>query len=107
MKKSNLHKKVIRIPLLFATTIIGIGVVLTNREKIDVQIKGLVEMKASYSLVEANTYDISEEGNGSIIATLSEDGVLTISGTGKMKKWNSSSEVPWYETKEQIKQVKK
>lgn len=36
---------------------------------------------------ESNTWDISQNGDGSVMATLSDDGTLTISGNGKMKDW--------------------
>ena len=45
---------------------------------------------------EINTWDISQNGDESVMATLSDDGTLTISGNGKMKDWRNSSDVAWY-----------
>ena len=45
---------------------------------------------------EINTWDISQNGDGSVMATLSDDGTLTISGNGEMKYWRNSSDVAWY-----------
>lgn len=36
---------------------------------------------------------------------LSEDGVLTISGTGEMDGWKNSDDVPWYNIISQITEV--
>ncbi len=47
-------------------------------------------------------WDISEDGNNSVTATLYEDGKLSITGTGKMKNWSSSSNVPWKDKRSQI-----
>ena len=45
---------------------------------------------------EINTWDISQNGDGSVMATLSDDGTLTISGNGEMKDWRNSSDGAWY-----------
>ena len=54
---------------------------------------------------EINTWDISQNGDGSVMATLSDDGTLTISGNGEMKFWNSSYVVAWDSNRENIKNV--
>ena len=49
---------------------------------------------------EINTWDISQNGDGSVMATLSDDGTLTISGNGEMKDWRNSSDGAWYDNRE-------
>lgn len=67
-----------------------------------------VLLQSSFTLTsEANgEWDISELGNGSVIATL-ENGNLTISGKGNMKDWTylSSNRAPWYNSRTEIKEV--
>lgn len=47
--------------------------------------------------------DVSKTGDGSVIARLSEDQTtLTISGTGEMKNWWNSNDVPWIDYKNNI-----
>ena len=49
--------------------------------------------------------DVSAKGDGSVIATLSENKtILTISGTGDMKNWYVSN-IPWYNYKDKITKV--
>ena len=54
-----------------------------------------------------NTWDISANGDGSVIAELSEDGTLTISGSGNMKSWAYDATTDWHssENKEKVKNV--
>ena len=54
---------------------------------------------------EINTWDISQNGDGSVMATLSNDGTLTISGNGEMKDWEKSYVVAWDSNRENIKNV--
>ena len=54
---------------------------------------------------ETNTWDISQNGDGSVMATLSDDGTLTISGNGEMKFWNSNFVVAWNSNRKNIKNV--
>ena len=54
---------------------------------------------------EINTWDISKNGDGSVMATLSNDGTLTISGNGEMKDWEKSYVVAWDSNRENIKNV--
>ncbi len=51
------------------------------------------------------TWDISEGEDGSVNAILDSDGVLTITGTGKMKNWTTYKNVPWYKYTSYIKTV--
>ncbi len=37
--------------------------------------------------------------------TLDDEGTLTISGTGEMEDWSTSSNVPWYSSRESITSV--
>ena len=50
-----------------------------------------------------NVWDVSANGDWSVIAMLTKDGTLTISGTGNMKNYTSSAMVPYYNNKENIK----
>ena len=50
-----------------------------------------------------NVWDVSANGDWSVIAMLTTDGTLTISGTGNMKNYTSSAMVPYYNNKENIK----
>ena len=52
-----------------------------------------------------DAWDISEAGDKSIIATLSSDEGLIISGQGKMKNWNKDNVADWYEHVDKIKYV--
>ena len=50
-----------------------------------------------------NVWDVSANGDWSVIAMLTTDGTLTIGGTGNMKNYTSSAMVPYYNNKENIK----
>ena len=52
-----------------------------------------------------NTWDVSKNGDGSVIATLSADGTFTVSGNGKMKNYSSSNNIEYYSKKDEIKKV--
>ena len=49
-------------------------------------------MKENYATTQTNTWDVSVNGDGSVTATLDNNGLLTISGTGKMKDWRYITE---------------
>ena len=54
----------------------------------------------------SSPWDISGNEDGSVTAVLSEDGgTLTISGTGAMKDWDSTSDIPWYAEKDNLEEV--
>lgn len=71
--------------IVFAALIIGLCL---DKAEISIFAQNSDYIKASYASTEdtssTNTWDISENGDGSVIATLDENGLLTISGTGKM-----------------------
>ncbi len=69
--------------------------VLIKRTDIQYLINDKAKMNMSV-LAENNSWDISKDGDGSIIATLSADGTLTISGTGEMKDWNINDSTDWH-----------
>ena len=50
------------------------------------------------------TWDVSEAQDGTVTATLTSDGTLTISGTGQMKNYSSGKQ-PYYNQKDDIKNV--
>ena len=60
----------------------------------------------SYAEETQNRWDISEKGDGSVIAVLDSAGTLTISGKGNMINWYNSEKVSWYSKREDIKMVK-
>ena len=88
---------------IFAVAIILLSFI--NNASVNTQIKGSNDMQVNYTTTESNTWDVSENGDLSVTATLDENGLLTIFGTGNMKNWRHS-DAPWYSVKEQIKQVK-
>ena len=56
------------------------------------------EISRNYEIKDEETWDISANGDGSVIAKWTlNDKTLTISGTGEMKDWNSNSE-DWHNT---------
>ena len=66
------------------------------------------ENNIKYELIKEaddKTWDVSKDEDGSVTAVLSEDGTLTISGTGEMKNWDSSSSAPWYSVRSNIKKA--
>ena len=57
------------------------------------------EISTEYEIKEEVTWDISADGDGSVIAKWKlNDRTLTISGTGKMKNWTYNSGEDWYKT---------
>ena len=72
-----------------------IAVVLIEKTDIKYFINGRKQTRMSM-LAENNIWDISKAGDGSVMAKLSEDGTLTISGTGKMKDWLTNSSTEWH-----------
>ena len=78
-----------------------------NKAKIETLANSSKQMEHNYTTItESNTWDISKNGDGSVIATLEENWLLTIAGNGKMKYWSSRNSVPWYSARNQIKNVK-
>ncbi len=58
-----------------------------------------VEISTNYEIKEEEMWDISENGDGSVIAKWTlKDRTLTISGTGKIRNWDSSSKEDWHNT---------
>ena len=57
------------------------------------------EISRNYEIKEEETWDVSANGDGSVIAKWTlEDRTLTISGTGEMKDWTSDSTEDWHDT---------
>ena len=57
------------------------------------------EISRNYQIKDEETWDISENGDGSVIAKWTlDDRTLTISGTGEMKDWKSDSVEDWHDT---------
>ena len=58
------------------------------------------EIGTEYEVKEEEAWDISENGDGSVIAKWTlEDRTITISGNGTMKTWSSSSNEDWHSSK--------
>ena len=70
-----------------------------EQQSTDEQVEATEEISRNYEIKEEETWDISKNGDGSIIAkwTLNNK-TLTISGTGEMKNWTSYSEEDWHDT---------
>ena len=66
-----------------------------------------IDWNIVYAENNTNTWDVSAKEDGSVIAELSEDGTLTISGSGSMKSWLYESTTDWHssENKKKIKNV--
>ena len=57
------------------------------------------EISRNYEIKEEETWDVSANGDGSVIAKWTlEDKTLTISGTGEMKDWSLDSKEDWHDT---------
>ena len=57
------------------------------------------EISRNYEIKEEETWDISANGDGSVIAKWTlNDKTLTISGTGEMKDWEYNSKEDWHNT---------
>ena len=57
------------------------------------------EIGTDYEIKEEETWDISKNGDGSVIAKWTlEDRSITISGNGEMKDWEYNSKVDWHDT---------
>ena len=55
------------------------------------------EISRNYEIKDEETWDVSKNGDGSVIAKWTlKDRTLTISGTGEMKDWNSNSTEDWH-----------
>ncbi len=61
-------------------------------------------VSGSISVAEKDV-EIASGYSGALSWTLTDDGILTFSGEGKMKNYEYKSEMPWYSYREQIKTV--
>ena len=70
----------------------------TNKEEQSTQEENQAEeISRNYEIKEEETWDISENGDGSVTAKWTlKDRTLTISGTGKMKEWEVNSIEDWH-----------
>ena len=58
------------------------------------------EVGTNYEIKETEEWDISKNGDGSVIAKWTlEDRTITISGNGEMKDWTANSEEDWHNNK--------
>ena len=108
-RKISVINLILIILLVLCATMCGLILLLSN-SKISVTMaeKSASEIKNNYTTIEetsTNTWDISANEDASVIATLSGDGTLTISGTGDMKCWNYDDRTDWHGMKEQVKNV--
>ena len=66
----------------------------------DETVEGTEEISRNYEIKEEETWDISANGDGSVVAKWTlKDRTLTISGTGKMKDWEYNAKEDWHNTK--------
>ena len=88
---------------------VGLIIISTSKSSIEVAEKSVEELKKKYTSTEetssANTWKISATENDNVIATLSADGMLTISGTGAMKNWSYDSTTDWHGISDEVKNV--
>ena len=57
------------------------------------------EISRNYEIKDEETWDVSKNGDGSVIAKWTLDNkTLTISGTGEMQNWEQSSKEDWHDT---------
>ena len=57
-------------------------------------------LSREYEIKDEETWDVSENGDGSVIAKWTlENRTLTISGTGEIKNWESSDSSDWHNSK--------
>ena len=85
--------------------IITIALPRLKRTEKEVAKQQVDKMKENYATNATDFGDISANGDGSVTASLSSDGVLRISGKGNMKNYTGSSDVPWYSVRTTIKSV--
>ena len=94
-------KKAISLIVMF-TMIFQIGMPMIsglNTNVLAVEDINNIETSGQNEIKNEETWDISANGDGSVIAKWSlGDKTLTISGTGKMKDWYSYSEEDWHNT---------
>ena len=64
-----------------------------------------IDWNAVFAENSGNIWDISENEDGSVIAELSDDGTLTISGSGEMKDWNFFEKTDWHTDKNKVKEI--
>ena len=94
-KEKNKVKKIRFVLLLIVVAIIAVicKIILNKSESTVSNIATNYENNET-ELTETLTWDISASDDDDVIATLTTDGVLTISGTGAMTDWSSTA--PWY-----------
>ena len=96
-KEKNKVKKIRFVLLLIVVAIIAVicKIILNKSESTVSNIATNYENNET-ELTETLTWDISASDDDDVTATLTTDGVLTISGTGAMTDWSGSSAVSWY-----------
>lgn len=103
-KRRNFKINVLLINMLVICVVISIVIIVSSTYEKQIELIGKSgnKIKNNYTTTEgtSNTWDVSKNGDGSVIATLVEDGILTISGIGEMK-----DNVNWQDKKNEIKSV--
>lgn len=70
------------------------------------EVKEDTTFTAVYEYADKSEFDISASGEGNqVVYELSEDGVLTITGSGAIKDFGGEKDCPWYEERENITSV--
>lgn len=107
-RKITIINLVLIILLVLCLAVSGILIIVTkSKEHISIIGETAEKLKNNYTTIEetSNIWDVSLNSDGSVIATLDDDGTLTISGKGSMKRWDSSDTTDWHLMSERIKTV--
>ena len=101
LKESKINLiKIVTIAIFVNVLILSI-IIMTlpflKKVSIDTYRKGTSNLNTNYSSIHENAWNISNSEEDNVIATLSEDGTLTISGTGEMIENVFDLEIPWDE----------
>lgn len=94
----------ILIIMLVVCLVMGGLLIILAKNKAEIIGRRGEKIKNNYATEETSgqQWDISATENDHVIATLSSDGELTISGTGDMKDWNYSDTTDWHGMKNQV-----
>ena len=108
MKKKNLILIMAIVVFLLITSVVIIMAEYLRMERVELK-TGSADKKSQEAGETGTTqiWDISAAENDHVIATLTEDGTLTISGTGNMKNWYYDSKTEWLsdENKSKLKKL--
>mgnify|MGYP002732993316 CR=1 FL=1 len=98
---------IVMLAIICVFAVLLISLTQLNKKSVETHVKETQGMIQNYATTAENTWDVSKNGDGSVTATLSSDGTLTISGTGNMKDWEYQVETDWhnFDIKGKVKKV--